>query len=466
MTRWTWQRYARAASAILTVASGALLACGSKSARFMDTETNNGPTEARDDGGLSLGSGSPKPCENLECQRVTCDLPTTTTTLRGRVFDPSGRSPVYNAIVYVPNREPATIDAGVACETCAGLALAPVAVALTNENGEFVLKDIPVVDQLPLVVQVGKWRRKFAVPFIDRCADNWIPDKTLTLPKNQGEGDMPRIALVTGASDPMGCLLARAGVDASEFTSPTGKGRVHLFRGFGGENLADGTAPLASEALWNTKENLAKYDLVLLSCEGDTHDESKPASAKSAMREYLNVGGRVFGSHYHYTWFENGQSDLANVASWGPHGNTPNWIDNPRHEIDTSFPKGQALGRWLKNVGASADGKSIALMDVKSDVRATRGRTQRWIYRDEKDDEGPVKYMSLNTPVDAPVDQQCGRAVFTSLHISSGVANGRDSLPGSCQNSELLPQEKALLFFFFDLSSCTQDDRVDPAPPR
>ncbi len=46
--------------------------------------------------------------------------------------------------------------------------------------------------------------------------------------RSRAEGDLPRFALVTGAADPMECLLLKPGIAPSEFTTPDAGGRGDL----------------------------------------------------------------------------------------------------------------------------------------------------------------------------------------------------------------------------------------------
>ena len=101
-------------------------------------------------------------CVNLECQRPTCSGPLTSIT--GKVFDPKGEVPLYNVVVYIPNSETKPITHGAVCETCGSTAVNPVGEAvLTNTKGEFTIPNAPAGKDIPLVIQVGKWRRELKV---------------------------------------------------------------------------------------------------------------------------------------------------------------------------------------------------------------------------------------------------------------------------------------------------------------
>jgi hypothetical protein len=83
---------------------------------------------------------------------------------------------------------------------------------------------------------------------------------------------------------------------------------------------------------------------------------------------------------------------------------------------------------------------------------------------------GATEYFSFNTPTTAGQTPDgpgyCGRVVYSDLHV--GAASRDDvnmPVPASCANGDLSPQEKALEFMLFDLSSCVIPDDKPPLPP-
>src|SRR6185436_16053896 len=114
-------------------------------------------------------------------------------TVRGKVFDPAGKVPLYNVLVFVPNAPLDPINVGPSCDRCdTPISGKPIATALSDTKGEFVLDNVPVGTDIPVVVQVGKWRRHVNLPKVEACTETVVNDPNLLrLPRNQGEGNIP-----------------------------------------------------------------------------------------------------------------------------------------------------------------------------------------------------------------------------------------------------------------------------------
>jgi hypothetical protein len=181
-------------------------------------------------------------------------------------------------------------------------------------------------------------------------------------------------------------------------------------------------------------------------------------AGKQALHDWLDEGGKVFATHFHYTWFQYGPPDFQAVANWkGSSLGTGTCTDCA---IDQSFQGGKDFYGWLKTVGALS-GTGINLTGVADSVSSvTPGTTDRWIYDPSSTD---TKYLSFATPVGGntaesdAVARYCGRAVFTDLH--AGAAPSGD-IPGACRALDLSAQEKALEYLFFDLSACVKSVSV------
>lgn len=456
-------RFARGlyiAAFVLPLSTYAGCSCGES-----DSATgSSGPGQGGAGSGVTTGlftTGSTGPCQGLECQQVVCPGGQTT-TVTGIVRDPAGKVPLYNVVVYVPNAPLEALPEGASCDSCAAsLSGDPVVTALTDTHGQFVLENVPAGDNIPLVIQVGKWRRELTLATVTECQDNPITDEASTrLPKNKSEGNIPKIALSTGGADPLECLLRKIGLDDAEFTSETGDGRVNLFAGPGGaDRYAGGENFSPATSLWADVATLGRYDIVLMACEGNQNPDEKPAAALQALLDYTELGGRVFASHWHNYWLEAGPDPLPTTAIFDHQDD----LASPfTARVDQTFPKGIAMADWLVNVGASQNLGELEIVEGQHTVDAVNPEvSQQWIYGENPQS---VQYFTFNTPIGVNVEDQCGRMVFSDIHVSSGDPIGVD-FPDGCETTDLSPQEKALLFMLFDLSSCIQPDGEPPVVP-
>jgi hypothetical protein len=312
---------------------------------------NNGSVAvgASDAGATSVCTAA---CVDLECNQTNA-----ATALRGIVYDPAGRRPVPNAVVFVPNGTVAPFVDGVACDSCDSLVSGtPIAWTKTDATGHFTLLEVPSDTSFPLVVQLGRWRRQVAVDPIATGQTRWITycalasshcyltsdatepapyndtSRRLRLPATQrrcnsvscaGEGDIPKMAVVLGEADPVQCVLRRIGIADSEFTCSESGGRVQLFGASGMRRLGAGPAfgptGLLTQQLATGDLALNGYSLLLAPC--DTHhatsngenfadsvygsgpsynswpDPQTTALERTNVKRFVDAGGRLLTTH-------------------------------------------------------------------------------------------------------------------------------------------------------------------------
>ncbi len=435
---------------------------------------------------LDLGevpsTGPVGPCKGLECAVQVC-AGGGDTTISGKVYDPAGKMPLYNVVVYVPNAPVPAFTEGASCDRCGANISNPVTAAITDESGSFVLHKAPAGANIPLVIQVGKWRRQIVLPAVAGCVDTPLTDPQVTrLPRNKQEGDIPRIAIAAGGADAMECLPRRLGIDDAEFTTSAGDGRIHLFtatdnppgdlsvKGFD-PTLNAGVALPHSQTLWQDLATLKKYDIVILSCEGSEFPLEKPMAARQAMYDYASQGGRIFASHWAEVWFAKGPAPLPTTGQWMQRPNPAEASVPLDATINQTFPKGAALAKWLVNVGASTTLGTLSVVGPRDNIQSVNPMLSReWITLDNPNATPPkvVEYMSFNAPLGTPEAEACGRAVYTGLHVSNSMED-RPQPPGfpkECEKTDLTAQEKAVAFMLFDLSACIQNDSEPPKVPK
>jgi hypothetical protein len=403
----------------------------------------------------------------------------TTTTLSGKVLDPAGKNGLYNALVYIPNdpSDPGLqpFPAGITCDQCGSTAAGdPLVTTNTAPDGTFTLSGVPVGASIPLVIQLGRWRRQFTIPISNACGPNTIPAGTvLSMPQNHTQGDLPRIAFVTGTLDPVECLFRKIGVQDSEFSDPGGAG---YFQFFLGDGLYEGSFPGKGAQISGSTPSTASlfaatggpmngplinnYDMVIEECQG--FPQGQTAARETALAAYAAAGGRVFASDFQYTWLfqqpsvQTAATAFPGVANWGgnhqgsPLPTTIGVIDQP-----PSNPVGMAFQEWLQDVGVSAVGsETVSLNPVFSNLVAVTPPTQEWIHRNVNASTSAPIQFTFNTPIGATSANQCGRVTFNDWHAEVTGGTSGQTFPNECPAGALDAQEAILEFMMFDLSAC------------
>jgi hypothetical protein len=302
------------------------------------------------------------------------------------------------------------------------------------------------------------------IPHVDANGNTALPAELTRLPRNQKEGDIPLMAVATAYIDTFECVLRKMGIDLTEFNNETG--RVHFYQTFGemgskGATLGPSTRPASD--LWDNPAELKKYDMVLLPCEA--HEVIKTPEETQNIINFANAGGRVFATHYGYTWLEKAQTPFPSTATWHP--------DDPMNDpfptdvvatVDTTFPKGKALSEWLSGFQLAPAGL-LPIHEARHDVDdATRGISQSWV--STADPQHSVQAFTFNTPVGVDADNQCGRVVYTNFHVADALSVTGQLFPQECDAAPMTAQERVLEFMLFDLASCVQPDPSAPVSPK
>jgi hypothetical protein len=395
------------------------------------------------------------------------------TTIVGTVRDPAGEAPLYNVLVYVPDGPPAPIPEGIECASCRPMVPPPLSAALTDTTGRFSLV-APRGVSVPVVVQTGKWRREINVGPMRPCVENEVPDALLRLPRSRTEGHLPRIAVVTGREDSPECLLRRFGIADREFTTDAGSGAVNLFVGCGSNSGsgADHFAPALGGAefpayseLLSDPAKLARYDIVLMGCEGVACEEGKQAY-QANVEGYANGGGRLFLNHLQNHWIRNASADLRATSVFSEISGLP--LQELSLTVDQTFPKGAAFAQWLVNVGASDTMGTVIVRDAGASLREAVPPAFRWLYAPGDEPGLGVFTTTVSTPIAVPESERCGRITFMDFHAWTPEGDQSRSdigFPDGCRTGWLSPQEAAFVFQLFDFASCVQSEGSRPPVP-
>lgn len=381
-----------------------------------------------------------------------------TTTISGIVYAPNGVDPLPNVTVYIPSTALPVFSPGVACPVQgAPPAGAPIAGAITGVDGRFSIPNVPVGTNVPLVIVSGRWRRQFVIPAVNACADN--PVTGIRFARNKGEGDIPRIAIATGQVDQVECVLRKVGIDDAEFTNPNGGGRINFYVGDGSANSGgssiDSTTPTESVLMGEgdpTNKVLLQYDVLMLPCEG--RDYPRSLQQLQNLVSFANKGGRVYASHFAYSWMYT-NPPFNQVVNWLGNSST---LPNGDATINTSFNEGQTLADWLQVVNATTVRGQMPVQTVKQDFSGVNPPTQSWLTLNSS---GTVLQFVFDTPV-TQTTNQCGRVLYNEYHVEGGMSGGT-TFPTECSDVSMTPQEKLLEFSLFELTNDGAPATLTPA---
>jgi hypothetical protein len=440
---------------------------------------NTGGGSGNGGGGGGPGTGGDAGCTNLCLQQKACPSGTTT-SVSGTVYagtDPTqgygNPDPLPNALVYVPNGSLVPFPDHVTCDPCGAPTTGdPLVSTVSSVDGGFILTDVPVGNDIPLVIQIGRWRRQVSIDTSGApCGNTLLTADQTRMPRNSSEGDIPKIAMVTGNVDSVECVLRKMGIQDQEITAPgvPDAGRVQIYvaddgKGNGGASDSTGTAPPES-ALTSSPATLGQYDMVIFACVGAQVDQN--GGDQQNVINYANDGGRVYATHYSYVWLYD-DPPFSTTANWQV-GQEQQQDNIEPVDVNTDFARGALMAEWLDLIGASTSYGVMPLGYLRTDFTASNAPSETWLTWDAGTGRGgggggrggggggitgdwPIHY-TFDTPVGAAPADQCGRVMFSDFHVENAMTSG-SNFPSECQVGPMTPQEKVLEFMLFDLSSC------------
>ena len=391
-------------------------------------------------------------CTGLCLQQTTCPNGGTT-SVSGTVYMPNGVTPLPNALVYVPNAPVAPFAPGVACDSCSPSG-SPLVSAIRASDGAFAVTNMPVGSNIPLVIQIGRWRRQIVVPSVAACANTTLSAATSRLPRTQLEGDIPLTAVVTGTADQEECLLRQIGVADSEFTNPSGSGRIRFYLG-GTANGAGAQIDLTTPSenmLVGAQAAMNQYDAVMMNCQGNPPNPANPSlAAKQVFSNFLNSGGRGLLFHYADGYLQN-NAPLSSLVAWHP-DQTDITNDPQAGYIDTSTPAGAKFAQWLQLVTTGGTYGQLPLSQLRHDYDGVVAPAVNLVSLSQPGQIIPQQF-SLNAPVGTPASNQCGRVTFLDNHPIATTSSAGMTFPAECANGPMTPQQLAAAYALFDTASC------------
>ena len=372
--------------------------------------------------------------------------------LKGKVVAPEGTIPISGALVYVASAPPAPIPDGVYCDQCVHLQ-AGIPYTTTKPDGSFDLGTN--LGDGYLVVQKGAFRRVRPIKVV--AGDQDVPKELTTMPKKTDKAngdDVPKIAVVLGAWDPIEVVLARLGLEAKITQDFLGRAQVlsadaTAFAIYGLHGLGEQSPYPAPNVLLTTPSEMDKYHMVFIPCSGGTSFDdpgSGPActnvfnsspSAAATLQSFVKKGGKVYASDWSYEYvrqvfpgFVSWDGQTSQIGSACKEGGG----DQSAPPVDTD------LAAWLAAQGQSLDTVKDAWTHITgvhetADTDANGNPVK----------ETPKVWVHANgEPATTSFKHGCGRVLYTTYHTQ----------PSSSTSGPLEPQALALLYLVLEVGVC------------
>ena len=398
------------------------------------------------------------------------------TSLTGTVYVPNGRDPLPNALVYIPASAPGALNDGVEClQAEQGPQGGVISSTYSAADGTFRLTGVPAGKNIPIVIQIGKWRVQRVISTVAACATTEVSADLSILPSTQYGGDIPRIALVTGNDDAVECILRKTGISDSEFSNAGGAGRINLYLGSGdsGAKIDEGT--LSEPALVESPAALNAYDMVMFPCQG-APDGAATSANLTNVYEWAGKGGRLFTSHFSYEWLYENPSPTTGfgaAAVWNINQAEPSPVPGTAN-LQSDSADGPIVTGWLQLPEIQAPGTKtsqagqIELSDFFLDQDGVVAPTETWLKLSNNSTPNelkqPVMQFAFNTPVGASSGNQCGRVLFTDYHTVRGNNSHGKTFPSECDSNAMTAQEHLVEYSLFDLSKAVAPVTSQPVP--
>ena len=396
----------------------------------------------RDDGtdaGTRTDTGTPPGTAPPPSSDVCAGGPATSIT--GVVTFPNGSLPVARALVYVPVDPSGDVARSGTCGECIDRA-GVYAIAETAVDGTFDLAGVPA-DTATVVVQKGPFLRRVPVT-LTPCAENALPPEQTRLPRDASEGEVARIAVVTGTYDRMETVLERVGFASSV---------IEIYE----DDPESSYDPTGGADLFRDASRLSTYDYVFVDCGASVADEYYATSAlrepavQANLRAFVEGGGRLYVTDLAHDVAETAIPAAIDFGGGSGLTDTPEPIDRAgegapiEHAVHAQVLDDD-LRAWLDNNGALDASGRMEVRGLESGwvlvEAASPDRARVWV-------EGPLDAPSASRvrPLTVTGDRGCGRALFTSYHTIEDHSGG----------TTLSAQEQALAYLILEIGNCIDE---------